>query len=297
VRRAQPARRRIPWPFLRKNRCNRTSEVVASAAGVVAEAGEPPAGKDRLDERREAPLAGECQALCGAQSPFWKFSAPPVTTANLPRRRNDDRDDDRSAHGARAAQRRFPCSFAALPVYVKTARAIAVRHVSAAASPRGEPLAVFFGRGVHTMAITWIRQWLKHKLVGARRSGGDGRRRLSARPRLEVLEDRLAPATFTWTGGPLTTNGTNHWTDPRNWSSVLAGVPPGRGTTWFSPTAPRGQRMSTTILPASRLTPSRSRASPARTRARTTRSAGIVSHSAPVASRTPASGSIRSISI
>src|SRR5262245_6597926 len=46
-----------------------------------------------------------------------------------------------------------------------------------------------------------------------------GRRSSTYRPRLELLESRLAPAVHTWTGGG---GANNHWSDADNWSG---GVP------------------------------------------------------------------------
>lgn len=39
-------------------------------------------------------------------------------------------------------------------------------------------------------------------------------------PQLEILEDRLAPANITWTGG----GATNNWSDPGNWGGTLPGA-------------------------------------------------------------------------
>jgi RHS repeat-associated protein len=53
------------------------------------------------------------------------------------------------------------------------------------------------------------------------------RKSLRIIPQLETLEDRLAPASFTWTGGGTT----NNWSDPHNWSSMVPGAVPGASDT------------------------------------------------------------------
>ena len=62
-----------------------------------------------------------------------------------------------------------------------------------------------------------FRHLLGHdrKLRSLRRGIRAPSRERSCRPRLERLEDRLAPATYTWLGdaGPL-------WSSPRNWDDA-----------------------------------------------------------------------------
>src|SRR5262245_10679424 len=63
------------------------------------------------------------------------------------------------------------------------------------------------------MTVKFSRLWSR------RPSSSRGRPRPVARPRLQVLEDRLAPATFLWTGLGADAN----WTTSRNWSEALTG--------------------------------------------------------------------------
>src|SRR5262245_52846928 len=49
----------------------------------------------------------------------------------------------------------------------------------------------------------------------AKRRFSKGRRKVSHRPLVEILEGRLAPATHTWTGASMTSN---NWSDAGNWS-------------------------------------------------------------------------------
>jgi hypothetical protein len=56
---------------------------------------------------------------------------------------------------------------------------------------------------------------LVRRLAGPSRRGRSGEARVSFRPELLRLEDRLAPAIVVWDGGPQGT-GTN-WNDPGNW--------------------------------------------------------------------------------
>src|SRR5262249_36116755 len=54
------------------------------------------------------------------------------------------------------------------------------------------------------------------------KNGKSSRRRLVCRPRLEQLEDRLAPAVAVWDGGSLDSD---HWSDPLNWAGDVAPHP------------------------------------------------------------------------
>src|SRR5436190_17799960 len=59
--------------------------------------------------------------------------------------------------------------------------------------------------------------WLKHKLLN-RKSPSARVRRKSFRPLLEALENRLAPAAHTWTGGSLDSA---NWSDAANWAEGI----------------------------------------------------------------------------
>src|SRR6516162_10442284 len=64
----------------------------------------------------------------------------------------------------------------------------------------------------------WLRSLTRSTTPSLRRP----RRRL---PALELLEDRLAPATFTWTG---LGGGLGDWSNPKNWTSNGAQAAPPR---------------------------------------------------------------------
>src|SRR5438128_2493206 len=69
----------------------------------------------------------------------------------------------------------------------------------------------------------WLRSWVRdHQPVG--------RTAARRRPRLERLEDRLAPAVFSWTGGAGLAN--NVWGLAQNWSNKAA---PGNGADLLFP--------------------------------------------------------------
>src|SRR4051794_2270531 len=78
------------------------------------------------------------------------------------------------------------------------------------------------------MTFTFWRKWLSRKRSPSAK--------VCPRPRLEFLEDRLAPATFTWTGA-----GTNNlWSNPLNWAGGVAPNPGGGvDTLLFGPGAVR----------------------------------------------------------
>jgi autotransporter-associated beta strand protein len=64
------------------------------------------------------------------------------------------------------------------------------------------------------MLYTLWRRWLNERFrTGRRGRRSNGGRNPGHRLKLEVLEDRLAPATFTWTGA----GGTANWSDGNNW--------------------------------------------------------------------------------
>lgn len=66
----------------------------------------------------------------------------------------------------------------------------------------------------------WYRLFSQsQRKTGSRRTGPA--HRLSFRPRLEVLETRLAPATRIWDGGSAIGN---NWTDAANWVGDVAPV-------------------------------------------------------------------------
>jgi autotransporter-associated beta strand protein len=63
------------------------------------------------------------------------------------------------------------------------------------------------------MLSTWLRKLANPKsLTSGRRPGTAAPRKLSRRLRLEPLEDRLTPATHTWTGVGV------YWSDPTSWT-------------------------------------------------------------------------------
>ena len=65
--------------------------------------------------------------------------------------------------------------------------------------------------------LHWLRSLKTSRGRTFRRQGLGDRRRRSSRLELEPLESRLAPATFTWTGG----GGSNtNWSNPSNWGGV-----------------------------------------------------------------------------
>lgn len=57
---------------------------------------------------------------------------------------------------------------------------------------------------------TWKR-WIRQMLAG--RSAVPGRRVRQRGLHLEMLEERVTPATFIWTG----LGGNNNWSNPANW--------------------------------------------------------------------------------
>ncbi len=68
-----------------------------------------------------------------------------------------------------------------------------------------------------------FRQLLGHdrKLRSLRRGRNRAQRPSAARfqPRLEALEQRLAPATYVWAGVPLHMS-SHLWSDPLNWAVI-----------------------------------------------------------------------------
>src|SRR5262249_52899907 len=77
-----------------------------------------------------------------------------------------------------------------------------------------------------TMFFSPWRRWLLQQLRALKPVSRTRRRHNTRRrPQLEVLEDRLAPASHTWTGASATTNA---WSDPANWAGGRPGV--GGGT-------------------------------------------------------------------
>src|SRR4051794_21161927 len=71
------------------------------------------------------------------------------------------------------------------------------------------------------MTFTFWRKWLSRKRSHPATT--------CPRPRLELLEDRLAPATFNWSGA-----GTNNlWSNPQNWAGNKAPNPAGGDTLVF----------------------------------------------------------------
>jgi uncharacterized repeat protein (TIGR01451 family) len=65
------------------------------------------------------------------------------------------------------------------------------------------------------MVLSWWRRWLGRLTRPARRTSRPVPRRRGARLLLETLEDRLTPATHTWTGASTSSP---HWSDPGNWN-------------------------------------------------------------------------------
>src|SRR5262245_835454 len=61
-----------------------------------------------------------------------------------------------------------------------------------------------------------VSRWLRQVINGVHSSPA-GARRLAGHPRLEALEDRLAPAVHTWTGVA-----SHSWSNPNNW---IGGAP------------------------------------------------------------------------
>jgi hypothetical protein len=60
-----------------------------------------------------------------------------------------------------------------------------------------------------------LRSWVQRTFAISKQARRSGRGRPRFRPRLDALEERLAPAVVVWDGGPLGT-GTS-WNDPANW--------------------------------------------------------------------------------
>jgi autotransporter-associated beta strand protein len=92
------------------------------------------------------------------------------------------------------------------------------------------------------MFRTWYRRWLNWigRVAAPRQRPTEARRRSSRRLLLEALEDRLAPATHTWTGAV-----SSNWSDANNWiggspytdhSSPIAVVFPATGVVRFTST-------------------------------------------------------------
>src|SRR3954447_2507701 len=68
------------------------------------------------------------------------------------------------------------------------------------------------------MATRWLRRLLRGESPMPRRAGAGARRPPAFRPRLEPLEDRLAPATATWNAlliNPFAFDG--KWSNPNCW--------------------------------------------------------------------------------
>src|ERR1043165_7510092 len=65
--------------------------------------------------------------------------------------------------------------------------------------------------------LRWLNSWLISRRVKTYR------KQRSFRLCLEGLEDRLAPAQFTWTGAHAfaTGGGAHNWRDPANWQGAL----------------------------------------------------------------------------
>src|SRR5579859_2622017 len=64
------------------------------------------------------------------------------------------------------------------------------------------------------MVLLPLPQWFESKPLITKPEGRRSYRRAwSHRPRLECLEDRLSPATHTWTGAS-----SNLWSDGKNWT-------------------------------------------------------------------------------
>jgi autotransporter-associated beta strand protein len=75
----------------------------------------------------------------------------------------------------------------------------------------------------HSMFLNSLRKWTKRKSSAVRQGRRAATpRKQSFRPRLEALEDRLAPATHNWTG--LSTDSSN-WSDAANWAGNVAPSP------------------------------------------------------------------------
>jgi uncharacterized repeat protein (TIGR01451 family) len=65
------------------------------------------------------------------------------------------------------------------------------------------------------MALSWWRRWFGRLVRPARRTLRPVPRRRGARLLLETLEDRLTPATHTWTGATISDP---HWSNAGNWT-------------------------------------------------------------------------------
>src|SRR5262249_39694277 len=59
----------------------------------------------------------------------------------------------------------------------------------------------------------WVGCFSPRSTTDARRNATTSTRRITPRLHLETLEDRLAPATFTWSGA----GGNGLWSNPANW--------------------------------------------------------------------------------
>jgi autotransporter-associated beta strand protein len=69
------------------------------------------------------------------------------------------------------------------------------------------------------MYFTGWRKWLKRSSLSAKKSRPGERQKHRRNLQLELLEDRLAPAVRTWTGGVSAT-----WTEGRNWNQLPDGT-------------------------------------------------------------------------
>src|SRR5438105_392640 len=71
------------------------------------------------------------------------------------------------------------------------------------------------------MFFTGWRQWLRRQSSSSRSCKRRSGREPNARLRLELLEQRLAPATRTWSGAGVD----NLWSDAKNWQGNVVPVP------------------------------------------------------------------------
>ena len=70
------------------------------------------------------------------------------------------------------------------------------------------------------MGFFSLRQWLNRKSSASRRSASSRAARGPQKPAVELLESRLAPATFTW--DPHLTGDGIHWAQANNWAGGVA---------------------------------------------------------------------------